>query len=46
MKKQHLVESVSIENGILSLIVDGNRIETDLRNISPLLANAKEEEIN
>jgi hypothetical protein len=45
MKKHHLIKSVNIENGILSLIVDGIRIETDLKNISPLLANSKEEEV-
>jgi hypothetical protein len=45
MKKHHQVESVSVENNILSLIVDGNRIEADLKNISPLLANAKEEDL-
>jgi hypothetical protein len=45
MKKHHKVESVNVENGILSLIVDGNRIESELKNISSLLANAKEEEL-
>lgn len=45
MKKHHQIESVKVKNGILSLIVDGNRIESDLKNISPILANAKEEEL-
>ena len=45
MKKHHQVESVNVQNGILSLFVDGNRIETNLKNISPLFANAKEEEL-
>ena len=45
MKKHHQVENVNVENGILSLIVDGNRIESDLKAISPLLANAKEAEL-
>jgi hypothetical protein len=46
MKKHHQVESVNVENGILCLLVDGNRIESDLKNLSPLLANAKEEELS
>jgi hypothetical protein len=45
MKKHHQVENVNVKNGILSLIVDGNRIESDLKDISPLFANANEEEL-
>ena len=45
MQKHHQVENVKIENGILSLLVDGNKIESDLKAISPLLANAKEAEL-
>ena len=45
MKKHHRVENVNVENGILSLIVDGNRLQSDLKNISPVFANAKEEEL-
>ncbi len=45
MKKHHQVESVHIKKGILRLIVDGKRIESDLKDVSPLLAAAKEEEL-
>jgi hypothetical protein len=45
MKKHHQVENVNVKNGILSLIVDGNRIVSDLKDISPLFANANEEEL-
>ena len=45
MKKHHQVESVHVEKGILSLIVDGSSIESDLKDVSPLLAAATEEEL-
>jgi hypothetical protein len=44
MKKYHQVESVHIEKGILTLIVDGKRVQRELKDVSPLLASAKEEE--
>ena len=44
MKRYHHVESVHIEKGILSLIVDGNIIQRNLKELSPLLARANEEE--
>ena len=45
MNKHHQVESVRVERGILRLIVDGSSIESDLKDVSPLLAAAKEEEL-
>ncbi len=45
MKKHHQVESVHVEKGILHLIVDGNSIESELKDVSPLLATATEEEL-
>ena len=44
MKKHHQVENVRVEKGILSLIVDGKSIQRELKEISPLLAAATEEE--
>ena len=44
MKRYHHVESVHIEKGILNLIVDGNIIQRNLKELSPLLARANEEE--
>ena len=44
MKKHHEIEHVRIKSGILSLIVDGNPIKCDLKDVSPLLANATEAE--
>jgi len=44
MKKHHQVENVRVEKGILSLIVDGKSIQRELKEISPLLAAAKEDE--
>lgn len=45
MKKHHQVESVLVQRGILRLIVDGNSIENDLKDVSRLLAAATEEEL-
>lgn len=45
MKKYHKVENVKIEKGILHLIVDGNSIQRELKDMSPLLAAAREEEL-
>ena len=44
MKKHHQIENVRVEKGILSLIVDGSSIQCELKDLSPLLAAAKEEE--
>ncbi len=46
MKKHHQVENVRIEKGILNIIVDGSNIQCELKELSPLLAAAKEEELN
>ena len=43
MKKYHQVENVKIEKGILHLIVDGDSIQRELKDMSPLLAAAREE---
>lgn len=45
MKRHHQVENVHVENGVLYLTVDGNSIQCDLKNISPVLAAAREEEL-
>jgi Protein of unknown function (DUF2442) len=45
MRKHHEVEKVQVEKGILRLIVDGNNIQCELKDVSPLLAAAKEEEL-
>ena len=44
MKKHHQVQNVRIEKGILSLVVNGTNIQRELKDVSPLLAAAKEEE--
>lgn len=44
MKKHHQVENVRIEKGTLYLVVDGNAIERDLKDVSQLLADATDEE--
>ncbi len=46
MSKYHNVEFVSIENRVLKLKVDGKQIQKSLKEISPVLANANEEELN
>ena len=46
MKKHHDVENVYVEKGRLSLMVDGRSIQCELRELSPLLAAAKEEAQN
>jgi hypothetical protein len=43
MKNYHVIESVTIENGKLKLIVDGIAVEKSLQAISPMLAMAKPE---
>jgi len=45
MRKHHEVEKVQVEKGILRLIIDGNNIQCELKDVSPLLASAKEEEL-
>ncbi len=45
MKKHHQIEDVRIENGTLSLVIDGTYIERSLKSVSDLLENAKEEEL-
>ena len=44
MKKYHEVENVHVENGILRLLVDGNSVQRKLKDVSSLLATAKDEE--
>jgi hypothetical protein len=44
VNKHHQVENVSIASGMLSLVVDGKRIQRELKAVSPLLAAASEEE--
>ena len=44
MKKHHQVENVHIEKGVLTLVVDGKPVQYELKDVSPLLARAKEEE--
>jgi len=45
MRKHHAVEKVQVKNGILCLIVDGNNVQCELKDVSPLLATAKEEDL-
>ncbi len=44
MEKHHRIENVSIEKGILSLMIDGDSIQHNLKDMSALLANATEEQ--
>ena len=44
VNKYHQVENVCIENGMLSLMVDGKSIHRELKHLSPLLAAATMEE--
>ncbi len=46
MKKYHQVENVRFEKGSIHLIVDGKSVKRELKDISPLLVAAKEEELN
>jgi hypothetical protein len=46
MKKHHVIENVSIENGVLSLVVDGKEIKRDLKDISNIQASASEDELS
>ena len=44
MGRHHKIEKVTIEKGILSLIVDGSSLQINLADVSGVLANAKKEE--
>ncbi len=44
MKKYHQVENVQVEKGTLHLMVNGSCIQCALKDVSPLLSAAKEEE--
>jgi len=44
MGKHHRIENVSIEKGILSLMIDGDSIQHSLKAVSALLENATEEQ--
>jgi hypothetical protein len=44
MRRHHKIENVTIEKGILSVIVDGRSLQIDLKDVSGVLANAKKEE--
>ncbi len=46
MNEHHRVENVRVVKGSLSLTVDGVHIQCELKDISPLLAGAKEEARN
>ena len=46
MNVYHKVDEIRIENGILSLSVDGQPISKTLTEISPALASASDKEIN
>ncbi|HFC54217.1 MAG TPA: DUF2442 domain-containing protein [Gammaproteobacteria bacterium] len=43
VKKYHVVEGIRIEKGSIHLVVDGKRIEKELKDLSPRLAAASEE---
>ena len=45
MNKHHQVDDVKIGKGTISLTIDGNRIERNLKELSDLLANATEDEL-
>lgn len=45
MNKHHRVENIKVENGMISLTIDGNRVRRNLCELSDLLAKAKEEEL-
>ena len=46
MNEHHHVVNVRVEKGSLSLTADGVHVHCELKDISPLLAGAKEEEKN
>jgi hypothetical protein len=46
MNRYHSLENIKIEQGILSVIVDKEQIQRKLIEISPVLAQAKTEDIS
>ncbi len=46
MKLHHTVEDVKIEKGVLHLVIDGNIISRNIKEISDLLERANKEEQN
>ena len=44
MKKHHQIENVHVEKWVFYIIVDGNKIQRELKYLSPLLVAAKEDE--
>ena len=44
MDRHHKIEKVTIEKGVLNLIVDGSSIQINLEDVSDVLASATEEE--
>ena len=44
MNKHHHVEKVCVEKGVLSLTVDGTNIQCELKDISPFLVGAKDDQ--
>lgn len=44
MDMHHKIEKVTVEKGILNLSVDGRSLHISLKDVSGVLANAKEEE--
>jgi hypothetical protein len=45
MKKHHDISGVAVDQGVISLVVDGKPISRDLRALSPLLKRASNEEL-
>ena len=45
MIKHHELSDVKICGGILSLVVDGSRLSRDLRDLSPVLRRASDEDL-
>ena len=46
MNVYHKIDKVNIQDGILSLLVDGQLVKRVLSDISPRLAKANDQEIN
>ena len=45
MKKHHELAEIKVEDGVLSLLVDGHALSKNLRNVSPLLKMATDDEL-
>ena len=45
MKKHHELAEIMVEDGVLSLLVDGHALEKNLRSVSTLLKMATDEEL-